>query len=148
MHLRSGSNLKFINCLQFRHEVCSCCRPAVLHLWAIRCPQWSQTWPCLVFPVRRRCLVGWSEPRWGKPALTRRPTAVLEGSEDGLDMFLSLQVIKGDWLTGDCRHGSNLETKPAVKRILGVKRKMEVWEMHAFVAKYSGNGGINEALLD
>lgn len=42
-------------------------------------------------------------------ALTCRPTAVLESSEDHLDVLLSLQPIKGTRLTGHRGHGIHLK---------------------------------------
>lgn len=106
LHLRPGSDLNFINCLQQRHELYSCCRPK----WAICCPQ------CIRFPVRRRCLVGWGGPRWGRLTRTCRPRVAFEGSEDGLDVLLSLQPIKGEWLTGDGWHSIKLGTNLAVTK--------------------------------
>lgn len=43
-------------------------------------------------------------------ALTGRPTAVLECSEDHLDVLLALHPVKGERLTGHRRHGARLKS--------------------------------------
>lgn len=87
LQLWSSSNMNLTDCFQHRSKVWSCwtSRPPLLHL-------------LLRFPVSR-CLVE-SVFRW--------VTAVLESSEDRLDVPLSLQSAKGKRLVGYHWHGWKL----------------------------------------
>lgn len=108
----SGCNMNLLHCLQHRHEArCSFTLlflqppPAQRSLWILRFSCRGQTPEIVCSPVECAAEFGWRAA-----ALTVWPTAVLECSEDHLDVLLSLHSVKGERLTGHRWHAAWLKS--------------------------------------
>lgn len=108
----SGRDANLIHCLQHRDEARCSCSSALLflqlppaHCWlrVLGPPHRGQALEIFCSPVE--CV---AEFGWGAAALTGRTTAVLERTEDHLNVLLALHSIQRERLTGHHRHGSSV----------------------------------------